>query len=204
MAIKCPNCGAEFDVTLFTFDRRIHCDCGAWVDMAVGHQQMSDENSAHGTSVEWPSDGKRKPNSSGHQRRFPGWRHLSEQANSHWGYEDPVYRFYQESMKLSIQFRPRRRDRECPPGFAPHLPLDSWFYRIVEMERRTVFTWEVNERWSEAYLGRFSKRSSTLDTSWRLIFKYGKELEEPPDSRCRAAGQRCCTCTGCGDHGKHE
>jgi len=33
MAIKCPQCGAEFDVTLFTFDRKIQCDCGAWVDL---------------------------------------------------------------------------------------------------------------------------------------------------------------------------
>jgi hypothetical protein len=25
-------------VTLFTFDRRIRCDCGAWVDLASGHR----------------------------------------------------------------------------------------------------------------------------------------------------------------------
>jgi len=43
MAIKCPQCGAEFDVTLFTFDRKIQCDCGEWVDMAVGHQQLSEK-----------------------------------------------------------------------------------------------------------------------------------------------------------------
>jgi hypothetical protein len=39
MAIRCPNCGAEYDVTLFAFGRRLHCDCGARVDLAVGHQQ---------------------------------------------------------------------------------------------------------------------------------------------------------------------
>ena len=39
MAITCPQCGAEYDVTLFTFGRRIRCDCGSWVDLAVGHQQ---------------------------------------------------------------------------------------------------------------------------------------------------------------------
>ncbi|MHB8957243.1 MAG: DUF6868 family protein [Pirellulaceae bacterium] len=43
MAITCPQCGAEYDVTLFTFDRRIRCDCGAWVDLAVGHQQTSED-----------------------------------------------------------------------------------------------------------------------------------------------------------------
>ncbi len=38
MSIKCPRCGTEFDVTLFTFDRRIRCDCGAWVDLTSGHR----------------------------------------------------------------------------------------------------------------------------------------------------------------------
>lgn len=41
MAIKCPQCGAEYDVTLFTLDRSIRCDCGANVDLAVGHQQST-------------------------------------------------------------------------------------------------------------------------------------------------------------------
>ena len=27
MAIICPNCGAEFDATLFEFGHRIRCDC---------------------------------------------------------------------------------------------------------------------------------------------------------------------------------
>ena len=43
MAIKCPQCGAEYDVTVFTFGRSIRCDCGAWVDLAVGHQQAGED-----------------------------------------------------------------------------------------------------------------------------------------------------------------
>ena len=43
MSIKCPQCGAEFDVTLFTFDRRIRCDCGAWVDLTSGHREDEPE-----------------------------------------------------------------------------------------------------------------------------------------------------------------
>jgi hypothetical protein len=31
------------DVTLFTFGRRLRCDCGAWVDLAVGHQQTCED-----------------------------------------------------------------------------------------------------------------------------------------------------------------
>ena len=44
MAINCPDCGAHFDVTLFQFDRRVRCDCGAWVKWAEGHViRLSDE-----------------------------------------------------------------------------------------------------------------------------------------------------------------
>lgn len=32
MAITCPRCGAEYDVTLFQFGRRILCTCGAEVE----------------------------------------------------------------------------------------------------------------------------------------------------------------------------
>ena len=28
MAVICPGCGQQFDVTLFTFDRSVVCDCG--------------------------------------------------------------------------------------------------------------------------------------------------------------------------------
>jgi len=43
MSIKCPRCGAEFDVTLFTFDRAVQCDCGAWMDLASGHREDEPE-----------------------------------------------------------------------------------------------------------------------------------------------------------------
>jgi hypothetical protein len=39
MSIRCPACGAEYDVTLFDFGRRVRCDCGAWVDLSTGHRE---------------------------------------------------------------------------------------------------------------------------------------------------------------------
>jgi len=33
MAITCPRCGREYDVTLFQFGRTIHCTCGARVGL---------------------------------------------------------------------------------------------------------------------------------------------------------------------------
>jgi len=35
MAIPCPRCGREYDVTLFQFGRTIHCTCGARVGMEI-------------------------------------------------------------------------------------------------------------------------------------------------------------------------
>jgi hypothetical protein len=32
MAITCPNCGSQFDATLFEFGNRVHCDCGTEVE----------------------------------------------------------------------------------------------------------------------------------------------------------------------------
>jgi hypothetical protein len=37
MAIVCPGCGTEYDVTLFAFERELRCSCGAVVDLAAGH-----------------------------------------------------------------------------------------------------------------------------------------------------------------------
>ena len=42
MAITCPECGAEFDATLFEFGHQVHCRCGAEVeypgiDLRAGH-----------------------------------------------------------------------------------------------------------------------------------------------------------------------
>lgn len=33
MAIICPNCKQQYDVTLFEFDSPVHCDCGARIKL---------------------------------------------------------------------------------------------------------------------------------------------------------------------------
>jgi len=32
MAIVCPNCSREFDITLFQFGKAVRCDCGRLID----------------------------------------------------------------------------------------------------------------------------------------------------------------------------
>jgi hypothetical protein len=38
MAILCPECGHEFDVTLFAFESTVRCDCGAVVSALEPHR----------------------------------------------------------------------------------------------------------------------------------------------------------------------
>ena len=32
MAYQCPNCNAQYDVTLFQFGKKVVCDCGEIID----------------------------------------------------------------------------------------------------------------------------------------------------------------------------
>lgn len=32
LAVTCPNCGKQYDSTLFQFGRKVPCDCGAVID----------------------------------------------------------------------------------------------------------------------------------------------------------------------------
>jgi len=37
MAIQCPQCLRQYDVTLFEYGRTVQCDCGEEIDLASGH-----------------------------------------------------------------------------------------------------------------------------------------------------------------------
>jgi DNA-directed RNA polymerase subunit RPC12/RpoP len=36
MSLSCPNCGRQFDVTLFEFGRHVVCECGEVVTLEKG------------------------------------------------------------------------------------------------------------------------------------------------------------------------
>ena len=44
VAIICPSCGAEFDVTLFAFGNTVRCDCGAIVSALEPHRARPPED----------------------------------------------------------------------------------------------------------------------------------------------------------------
>ena len=83
------------------------------------------------------------------RRRRAQLSQLLEECSSHWGLEDPVYRFYHQSFKVyhlqatteSIVERLRR--------LAPDRELNPWFREIVESGTGLAFESEHNARWLE-------------------------------------------------------
>ena len=73
-----------------------------------------------------------------------------EAASDHWGYEDPVYRFYHESFKVYWLQERTRSLVALLASLAPnHRPLDPWFLEIVRAGTGKEFVPGDNARWTE-------------------------------------------------------
>ncbi len=70
-------------------------------------------------------------------------------ASDHWGYEDPIYRFYHQSFKVYGLQRRTLAIVERLKALAPDLPLNPWFVQIVEAGTGKKFEMEANQRWME-------------------------------------------------------
>jgi hypothetical protein len=74
-----------------------------------------------------------------------------EAASDHWGYEDPVYRFYHQSFKVYwLQERTRALAHLLGELAPTDAPLDAWFLEIVRAGTGRQFVPEDNARWAEA------------------------------------------------------
>lgn len=38
MAIRCPRCHRQYDITLFQYGRKVLCECGERIDPRKGHE----------------------------------------------------------------------------------------------------------------------------------------------------------------------
>jgi hypothetical protein len=74
---------------------------------------------------------------------------LLEGSSNHWGYEDPVYRFYHQSFKVYGLQHQTRTIRDRLQALAPGLPLNPWFVQIFELGTGKRFEPEGNARWPE-------------------------------------------------------
>jgi hypothetical protein len=112
---------------------------------------------------------------------LPRLEQLWQQSNSHWGYEDPVYRFYHQSFKVFGLQSQTAEIVSALQALTPHIPLNPWFMQIVDEGAAEPFSPEVNQRWVEAtrpIVEAFFHARYFLE----MVCRYGKELEKPPDS----------------------
>jgi hypothetical protein len=113
------------------------------------------------------------------RRRRPELEALLEQSSDHWGFEDPVYRFYHQSFKLyALQQRTEGIVRELA-SLVPHRPLHAWFREIVDAGSGRRFTPEDNAHWTQVtrpILEAFFHARYFLDMAVRYA-----HLEAPPN-----------------------
>jgi hypothetical protein len=111
---------------------------------------------------------------------LPELQILLDRANSHWEYEDPVYRLYHGSFKV---FRLQTFTREIVDALRALLPgveLHDAFKTIVREGTERAFTPESNSRWLEEtrpIVEAFFHARFFLD----MAVRYGKELQRPTD-----------------------
>lgn len=74
---------------------------------------------------------------------------LLARYNDHWGYEDPVYRFYHQSFKVYGLQRSTETIVQRLQALAPDRPLHPWFVEIVHAGTGKTFQLEDNARWTE-------------------------------------------------------
>jgi hypothetical protein len=74
---------------------------------------------------------------------------LLKRCSDHWGYEDPVYRFYHQSFKVYWLQQQTSSIVEKLQALAPDLPLNPWFVQVIESGTGKTFAIEDNARWTE-------------------------------------------------------
>jgi len=75
---------------------------------------------------------------------------LLASVSDHWGFEDPVYRFYHQSWKVfSLQARTEAIVRVLA-SLAPDRPMNPWFATIVAEGTGRVFKDADNKAWLPA------------------------------------------------------
>ena len=100
--------------------------------------------------------------------------------SDHWNYEDSIYRFYHQSMKV---YRIQDQTVEIVEKLKSLLPgykLNEWFLLIVDQGTGKEFKQEDNENWLEMtrpMVEAFFHARYFL----KMAVKYGNELEYPPN-----------------------
>jgi hypothetical protein len=106
---------------------------------------------------------------------------LSEEAESHWGSEDLVYRFYHQSFKVFAIQSLTTTIVDALQALLPEAAFDQRFTTIISEGTGKQFSYEMNARWDAAarpLLEAFFHANYFL----KMTNKYGHELNEPPQT----------------------
>jgi len=113
------------------------------------------------------------------KRSLPKLERTLQHYDSHWGFEDPVYRFYHQSWKVYGIEDATLHIVETLKALSPGSPLNEWFMQIVERGCPwRPWKREDNARWVEVNapkLEAFFHARFFLE----MAVRYGKELKEP-------------------------
>ena len=110
--------------------------------------------------------------------RQPELTALLENYSSHWGFEDPIYRFYHQSFKVYYLQDETIRIVRALESLAHDRPLNPWFRLIVEQGTGKSFKPADNADWTAVtrpILEAFFHARFFLDMAVRYA-----TLREPP------------------------
>jgi hypothetical protein len=103
---------------------------------------------------------------------------LLQSCSDHWGFEDPVYRFYHQSFKVYALQQTTERIVARLGALLPDRELAPWFREIVDSGTHLQFEPDHNARWLEVtrpIVEAFFHARYFLE----MAVRYG-ELEDPP------------------------
>lgn len=115
------------------------------------------------------------------KEKMPELERLLQECSDHWGYEDPIYRFYHQSWKLYALQDRTTEIVSILQSLLPEVPLNEWFLQIVHDGTGKEFSMSDNDNWlpvTRPILEAFFHARYFLE----MAVKYGRELEYPPKS----------------------
>ncbi len=110
---------------------------------------------------------------------LPKLEKLLRDCQSHWGYEDGIYRFYHHSFKVYALQETTSAIVAALRALAPERNINEAFLAIVRDGTGKTFEREHNRRWLEVtrpIVEAFCHAQYFLE----MAVRYGKQLKEPP------------------------
>ncbi len=111
---------------------------------------------------------------------LPALTKLLESCSDHWGYDDPIYRFYHQSYKVYQLQEMTTKIVVQLQALAPGRDMDNWFMVIIKEGTGMKFTQNHNENWlkhTRPIVEAFFHARYFLE----MAVKCGRELEAPPE-----------------------